>query len=229
MKDDSGSYAVFTEQGSSASQFRTQLCLFVNREKGLFLSVYVDDIKLAGKKQNINPMWKVLNKEVDFGEPTSFLDHAYLGCTQRQSEISKDSSMRRTWSSPGEGRTETIRTSEDRQNRGTIPMPTFATRPLTMSCTTPVELPQNYMVGQQRQQISELQFDKFPNPQPFVVWKIRFKNQVTTCSDSPSDAMLWIKEVEIMVDSLDDLKSSRSVCGKIFQSLRCWTRRLPLL
>ena len=45
-------------------------CLFVHREKGLFFSVYVDDIKLAGKKQNINPMWKVLNKEVDLGEPT---------------------------------------------------------------------------------------------------------------------------------------------------------------
>ena len=28
-------------------------CLFVHREKGLFLSVYVDDIKMAGKKQNI--------------------------------------------------------------------------------------------------------------------------------------------------------------------------------
>ena len=65
-------------------------CSFVHREKGLFLSVYVDDIKLAGKKQNINPMWKVLNKEVDLGEPTSFLDHEYLGCTQRQCEISKD-------------------------------------------------------------------------------------------------------------------------------------------
>ena len=45
--------------------------------------------KLAGKKQNINPMWKVLNKEVDLGEPTSFLDHVYLGCTQRQCEISQ--------------------------------------------------------------------------------------------------------------------------------------------
>ena len=65
-------------------------CFFVHREKGLFLSVYVDDIKLDGKKQNINPMWKVLNKEVDLGEPTSFLDHVYLGCTQRQCEISKD-------------------------------------------------------------------------------------------------------------------------------------------
>ena len=65
-------------------------CLFVHRQKGLFLSVYVDDIILAGKKQNIDPMWKLLNKEVDFGEPTSFLDHVYLGCTQRQCQISKD-------------------------------------------------------------------------------------------------------------------------------------------
>ena len=65
-------------------------CLFVHREKGLFLSVYVDDIKFAGKKQNIDPMWKLLNKEVHLREPTSFLDHVYLGCTQRQCEISKD-------------------------------------------------------------------------------------------------------------------------------------------
>ena len=52
--------------------------------------MYVDDIKLGGKKQNIDPMWTVLNKEVDLGEPTSFLDHVYLGCTQRKCEISKD-------------------------------------------------------------------------------------------------------------------------------------------
>ena len=65
-------------------------CLFVHREKALFLSVHVDDIKLAGKKQNLDPMWKLLNKEVDLGEPTSFLDHENLGCTQRQCEISKD-------------------------------------------------------------------------------------------------------------------------------------------
>ena len=65
-------------------------CFFVHREKGLFLFVYVDDIKLVGKKQNIDPMWKVLKKEVDLGEPTSFLDHVYLGCTQRQCDISKD-------------------------------------------------------------------------------------------------------------------------------------------
>ena len=33
---------------------------FVHRKQGLFLSVYVDDIKLAGEKQHLNPMWKKL-------------------------------------------------------------------------------------------------------------------------------------------------------------------------
>ena len=35
----------------------------MHREIGLFLSVYVDDIKLAGKKQNLDPMWKYLTKK----------------------------------------------------------------------------------------------------------------------------------------------------------------------
>ena len=122
---------------------------------------------------------------------------------------------RETESVPRAIRTGTSFARDDEQNQGTIPMPTFATKPLTTSSAVPVEFPQNYMVGQQRQQISELQFDKFPNSKSFLVWKFRFKTQVTTCSDSPTDAMLWIKEVE-MVDSLEELKSSRSVCGKDF-------------
>ena len=52
--------------------------------------VYVDDIKLAGKKQNTDPMWKELMKDVDLGEPTSSLDHVYLGCTQQECETRKD-------------------------------------------------------------------------------------------------------------------------------------------
>ena len=39
---------------------------------------------LAGKKQNLALMWKKLMKDVDIEEPTSFLDHVYLGCTQRE-------------------------------------------------------------------------------------------------------------------------------------------------
>ena len=49
-----------------------------------------------------------------------------------------------------------------------------------------------------------------------MYWKIRFKTQVSSCSDFPSHAaMLWIKEV-VMVDSVDDLKSSRSSTGTHF-------------
>ena len=62
----------------------------VYSEKGLCLSVYVADIILAGKQDNINPMWNVLNNDVDLGEATSFLDHVYyLACTQRYCDTRK--------------------------------------------------------------------------------------------------------------------------------------------
>ena len=65
---------------------------------------------------------------------------------------------------------------------------------------------------QQRLQISDLHFDKFPTPATFACWKIRFKTEVCTCSQLPTEAMQWIKEVE-MVDSVDDLKSSSLTRG----------------
>ena len=40
--------------------------------------------KMAGKKQNVAPKWKKLMTLLDIDEPTSFLDHVYLGCTQRE-------------------------------------------------------------------------------------------------------------------------------------------------
>ena len=70
----------------------------------------------------------------------------------------------------------------------------------------------NYGADQQRLQISDLHFDKFPTPATFACWKIRFKTEVCTCSLFPSEAMQWIKVVE-MVDSVDDLRSSSSNRG----------------
>ena len=69
--------------------------------------------------------------------------------------------------------------------------------------------PKNYWPDQQRLQISDLHFDKFPTPATFACWKIRFKTEVCTCSQFPTEAMQWIKEVEL-VDSVDELKSSSS-------------------
>ena len=69
-----------------------------------------------------------------------------------------------------------------------------------------------YGADRQRLQISDPHFDKFPTSGTFACWKIRFKTEVCTCSQFPSEAMLWIKEVEL-VESVDDLKSSCSVRG----------------
>ena len=70
----------------------------------------------------------------------------------------------------------------------------------------------NYGADQQRLQISDLHFGKFHTSATFDCWKMRFKTEVCTCSQFPSEAMQWIKEVE-MVDSVDDLKSSSSIRG----------------
>ena len=75
---------------------------------------------------------------------------------------------RETGSVPQAIGTRTSLARDDEQNRSTIPMPTCARRPSTMSSSIPVEISQNSMDGQQRQQISELQFDKFLTPQSFV-------------------------------------------------------------
>ena len=62
----------------------------------------------------------------------------------------------------------------------------------------------NYGADQQRLQISDLHFDKFPTPATFACWKIRFKTEVCTCSQFPPEAMQWIKEVEL-ADSVEEL------------------------
>ena len=70
----------------------------------------------------------------------------------------------------------------------------------------------NYGADQQRLQISDIHFDKFITPATFACWKIRFKTEVCTCSQFPTEAMQWIKEVEL-VESVDELRSSSSTRG----------------
>ena len=70
----------------------------------------------------------------------------------------------------------------------------------------------NYGADQQQLQISDLHYDKIPTPATFACWKIRFNTEVCTCSQFPTEAILWVKEVET-VDSVDDLMSSSSIRG----------------
>ena len=50
----------------------------------------------------------------------------------------------------------------------------------------------NYGADQRRLQISDPHFDKFPKSATFACWKIRFKTEVCTCSQFPTEAMLWV-------------------------------------
>ena len=70
----------------------------------------------------------------------------------------------------------------------------------------------NYRADQQRLQILDLNFDTFPTPATSARLKIKFKTEVCTCSQFPTEAMQWIKEVE-MVHSVDELRSSSSIRG----------------
>ena len=117
------------------------------------------------------------------------------------------------WSS---GRVETIRasTAEKNENQTPIQDQRCQSGPSARSSVILGEGDslKKYGADQQRLQISDLHFDKFPTPATFACWKTRFKTEICTCSQFPTEAMHWIKEVE-MVDSVDDLKSSSSVRG----------------
>ena len=102
--------------------------------------------------------------------------------------------------------------SSERQNPDTTLDPRCQSGPSARNSFDPKKgrFSKDYGADQQRLQISELHFDKFPTPTTFACWKIRFKTEISTRSQFPTEGMLWIKEVE-MVDSVDDLKSSRSI------------------
>ena len=102
----------------------------------------------------------------------------------------------------------------ERQTPDTVLTPRFQTGPSARNSFDPAEerFSKNNGADQQQLQILDLHFDKFPNPATFACWKIRFKTEVCTCSQFPTEAMHWIKEVE-MVDSVDELGSSLSIRG----------------
>ena len=59
-------------------------CLYTHREKGLFMSVYVDDFKMVGRKENLADMWKALRGDLDLEPETELSHNVYLGCNQRE-------------------------------------------------------------------------------------------------------------------------------------------------
>ena len=142
--------------------------------------------------------------------------------------IQSDDVQRNRGAVPGAERMKTSHTREDSQNQGTIPMPTFATKPWTTSSTIPVELPQNYMVGQQNSKYRNCNSTNSPiHNRP---WCVKFDSKHKSllvlifhrklCCGSKKWRWLiqWTSE-----NHLDQFFES------IFLTLRCLTRRLLLL
>ena len=104
--------------------------------------------------------------------------------------------------------------TSERQNPDTILDPRCQSGPSARNSFDPSEgrFSEDYGADQQRLQISELHFHKFSNPATFACGKKRFKTEECACSQFPTEAVLWIKEVE-MVESVDDLESSCSIRG----------------
>ena len=65
-------------------------CLYVHKEMKLFLSVYVDDYKMAGKAENVSKMWERLGKRFDLEPPVPFHNTVYLGCQQSNITIPEE-------------------------------------------------------------------------------------------------------------------------------------------
>ena len=57
-------------------------CMFIENKD--YSYQYTWTTEMDGQKQHMAPMRKTLMKHVDIDEPTSLLDHVYLGCTQRE-------------------------------------------------------------------------------------------------------------------------------------------------
>ena len=90
------------------------------------------------------------------------------------------------------------------------PMPTFASRPSTMSSFILVDIPPISMVGQQRHQISELQFDKFPDSKPKALPVLIFHRMLCCGSKKWRWSTQWMNGIH-----RDQLRE------RIFQNLRC--------
>ena len=61
-------------------------CLYRHPKKQAFLSVYVDDLKLVGRKTLLPELWQGLMEHLKLDPPTDFHESTYLGCQQESFE-----------------------------------------------------------------------------------------------------------------------------------------------
>ena len=72
-------------------------CLFVHKAEGLFLSVYVYDLRMAGRQEFLATMWKQLGTDLDLDPPVPLDGNVNLGCGQRGFIPSQRDILENSW------------------------------------------------------------------------------------------------------------------------------------
>ena len=57
------------------------------------------------------------------------------------------------------------------------------------------------------------EFEAVPNSTFFVIWKMHFQSEVCSSSRFPTEAMVWINEID-SAENMDELKLSSSILGR---------------
>ena len=107
--------------------------------------------------------------------------------------------------------------ARDDVNGSTFPMPTFARRPSTRRSFFRWIFSRILWLDSKDSRYWNC--NSTNSLHRFSCWKIRFKSQMITCSDFPSEAMLWIKELE-NVDPSEELKPLDQLLERIFKKLK---------
>ena len=115
--DDSGDFQDVESNYSGRLSHVSSQPAMIPSSRSMLSRLPLDTWSLSGLQENV------------FGNQFSKFDSP----RNHPQRIQSDNVQRNREAVPEAGRTKTIRTSEDRLNKGTIPMPTFATKPLTTS------------------------------------------------------------------------------------------------
>ena len=73
-----------------------------------------------------------------------------------------------------------------------------------------------------------LEFEQCPNSATFVTWKMYFNSEDCSSSSFPTEATVWINEVD-SAKKMDGLKSSSSLLRQIFQTSRYMIQKMRVL
>ena len=65
-------------------------CLWYHPKAKLFLSSYVDDMKMAGVKENVEAMWEVLSKHLKLDPPAPAGTNTYIGVKQSTIQLTEE-------------------------------------------------------------------------------------------------------------------------------------------